>query len=408
MRRWLLRTVAVALALAGLLPAAVGASAPAADDARLAAVQAVLDSRLTALRNGEAAAWAATVDPLAPAGFREAQQRQFEGLRSLPLASFSLKARLQDTGDLAAGIPNTYGAPTFLPETRQVHRFSGYDERDAVDTLWLTFVERDGRWYVGGDTDLEGVGLTSARFLWDLGPVATLTTEHFLVVHHPAQADRAATLANIAEEAIAALGRRWDKPWPGRIPMVLPGSVGELETLLQSTIDLDKFVAFVSYGIVRDDDYVVTAPRIYIQDRNLSRYSRQFQVETLLHELVHAAAAPISGPFVPAWVSEGTADWVARDRSSVESKPDGSDDILPRDHEFTTGTQQAIVRSYAESRSATSFLSARRGAGAPTDLLASLGEPKVAPGNVDFQLDAALRRVAGQGFAEFERDWARR
>ena len=34
--------------------------------------------------------------------------------------------------------------------------------------------------------------------------------------------------------------------------------------LLQSTFDLNNFVAFVYYGTVRDDGYTVTAPRVYI------------------------------------------------------------------------------------------------------------------------------------------------
>ena len=385
-----------------------GVAAAAEEGELLKAVQAVLDARVAAVRSGDRAAWMATVDPNAPAAFGEAQARQYDGLRSLPLSAFDLRARLDDTGDLAAGIVNTYGAPIFLPETRQLHRFTGYDDRDAVDSLWLTFVERDGRWYVGGDRDLEPLGLDTVRGLWDLGPVTTLPTEHFLVLHHPEQRERAAALASIAEDAAAALRERWEKPWSNRIPLVLPGSVDELEILLQSTIDLDKFVAFVAYEDVRDDGWAATAPRIYIQDRNLGRYPRPFQVETLVHELAHAAAAPLAGPFVPAWVHEATADWVAKDRPTGERKPGGSDGHLPRDFEFTTGSQQSIIRSYEESRSAASFLAARRGLGAPADLLAALGEARVVPGNPDHHVDQALRRVAGQGFADFEAGWARR
>jgi len=61
----------------------------------------------------------------------------------------------------------------------------------------------------------------------------------------------------------------------------------------------------------RDDGWEATAPRIYIQDENLKAYDRPYQVETLVHELTHAAGAPLAGPFVPSWVHEGVADWVA-------------------------------------------------------------------------------------------------
>ncbi|HEX2849722.1 MAG TPA: hypothetical protein VHN98_04180 [Acidimicrobiales bacterium] len=382
--------------------------ARAAAGPSLAAVQPVLDARTAAVRAGDREAWAATIDPNAPAAFRDEQLAEFDGLHSLPLATYALTARLDDSGDLSRAAGTKYGAPVYLPETRQVLRFDGYDDRDAVDSLWLTFVQRGDRWYVAADDDLSGLGLDTARGLWDFGPVAVLRTDHFLVLHHPAQAERARALASIGEDAIATLDRRWDEPWPGRIPMVLPGSVDELEKMLQSTIDLDKFVAFVSYGAVRDDGWVATAPRIYVQDGNLSKYSRAYQVQTLVHELSHAAAAPLAGPFVPAWVHEGIADWVAKGRATDERAPTGNEGHLPRDYEFSTGSQSAIIRSYSEARSAVSYLSARAGVGAPTAFLTALGDPKVAPGSVDFHVDQALRQSAGVGLADLEHGWLTR
>jgi hypothetical protein len=128
-------------------------------------------------------------------------------------------------------------------------------------------------------------------------------------------------------------------------------------------------------------------------------------VETLVHELAHAAGAPLAGPFVPAWVHEGVADWVATGRSTKERRPRGSDGKVPRDYEFSTGSQTDIVRAYRESRAATSYLASKAGLGAPSALFRRLGETKVAPGSVDHHVDAALRAVAGPGFglAELER-----
>jgi hypothetical protein len=373
-------------------------------------VQAVLDARVAAVKGGDKDAWMATVDPDAPAAFRDAQGRLFDGLRSVPIESYSLEARTEDTGDLAGGLGLKYGAKVKLPETRQRMRLQGYDDRDAVDSLWLTFVQRDGRWYVGGDTDLAALGLDTARGPWDFAPVATLATEHLLTIYHPDQEERAKALSAIAEEAIRTLDSRWDQPWSHRIPMVLPADTDELEQLLQSTIDLDKFLAFVSYGSVRDDGWEATAPRIYIQDENLKAYGRPYQVETLVHELTHAASAPLAGPFVPNWVHEGVADWVATGRSTKERKPSGSDGELPRDHEFSTGSQTSIIRAYRESRSSISYLSSRKGLGAPSAFFRELGGPRVAPGDVDFQTDAALRRATGgaMGLADLRSGWAAR
>lgn len=406
-----LAVVAAVLALIGSFVAPSAAQEEPAGG--LAAVQSVLDARVAALAAGDEAAWLATVDPQAPKPFRDSQARVFSGLRSVPLELYRLEARVDDTGDLAAGAGLSVrygGAPVQLPETRQRLRLRGYDSLDAVDALWLTFVERDGRWYVGGDEDLAPLGLDTARGPWDFAPVEVLPTERFLTIFHPAQRERAIALSGIAEEAMRVLGDRWDQPWSQRIPLILPADTAELERLLQSTIDLDKFLAFVAYGADRDESWVATAPRIYIQDANLSTYGRAFQVETLVHELAHAAGAPLAGPFVPVWVHEGLADWLATGRSTREGRPTGSDGRLPRDHEFSTGEQGAIIQAYRESRAATSYLATRAGLGSPTTLFRELGAVRAAPGNADHHVDAALRRTTDGvlGFGDLETGFASR
>jgi hypothetical protein len=368
----------------------------------------VLDTRAGAVRSGNRDAWMATVDPQASGAFREAQSRSFDGLRSLPLVSFTLTARTDDSGDFGPALAARYGAaPVFVPETRQRLRFTDFDTTDEVDSLWLTFVQRGDRWYVAADRDMEPFGLDTARGLWDFGTVQAQPTAHFLVLSHPEQAVRARALAGIAEEAIATLGQRWHQPWDGRIPLVLPASVEELQDLLQSTIDLTKFVAFVSYGSVREGGWTPTAGRIYIQDRNLSRYGHAFQVETLVHELDHAAVAPLAGPFIPAWVHEGVADWVATGQRLNETRPAKANDTMPRDYEFVIGSQEDIVKAYGSARSAIGVLARAKGPDMPGAFIKAIGDVKVAPGSMDYQTDAALRRAAGMGVADLEALWRR-
>lgn len=391
-----MRGLVLAVVLLGAAPA-VAAQEPTP----LEAAQRVLDAREAAVRSGDRAAFLATVDPAAPSSFRDAQGRLFDGLRSLPLERYELEARVFDSGDLSRRGPGT-----FLPETRQRMRLKDYDTVDAVDALWLTFVQREAGWFVAADDDLSAVGLDTARGLWDYGPVVASTTPHFLLLSHPEQVERVRALGDLAERAVAVLDERWPLAWPKRIPLVLPGSLDELAGILQSTIDLTKFVAFVSYGSVRDKGWEPTAPRVYIQDRNLAKYSEAFQVETLVHELAHAAMAGGAGPFVPAWVHEGVADWVATGRSLTE-RDRGSDRRLPRDYEFSTGSQASIIRSYTSSRQAISALAGAKGLTAPTSFFAELGGVRLAAGSVDYQVDSALRRTAALSIAELEALWHR-
>lgn len=349
----------------------------------------------------------ATVDPRAPAGFRELQQHQVRGLFSLPVTRFALEVRTRDTGDLGAGLEARHGAAVFLPETRMRYRLEGFDDRDVVESLMLTFVQRGGRWYVAADDDVEDLAIDTARNLWDLGPIITVSTEHFLVIHHPEQAERAQVIGRLAEQAMATFQSRWPRPWSERVPIILPSSVQELATLLHATLDVEKFVAFVSYGSVWDDDYEVSAPRLFIQDRNLSGYGEARQIEILVHELAHVAGAPLAGPYIPSWVHEGVADWIATGKSTRERRPRRSDGRLPRDYELSTGSGAEILVAYEESRSAMSFLARRNGIDAPIAVFERLGADKLGPGSIDHHVNEALRPVVGLDLTTLERDWGR-
>jgi hypothetical protein len=385
-----------------------GVPARAADDPR-AAAQHLLDARAAAIAAGDRAGFLATVDPDAPAAFRQQQAASFDGWRSVPVTGYRLQVRTDDSGDLGIGLAATHHADeAYLPETRQTYRLRDFDDRDEIDSLWLTFVRRGSAWFVASDGDLDGLGLQSARQIWETSAVQVTTTAHFLVINHPAQAARAAALASIAEEAAGRLDGMWDQPWPHRIPLILPGSVAELERLLQSTIDLEKFVAFVDYGNIRDEGWVATAPRIFIQDKELSRYDRAFQLDTLTHELSHGAGATVAGPLLPVWLHEGLAEWIGTGRKANDRPPSGSSATAPHDEEFSTGSQAAIVRAYGESRSLIAELAREKGTGAPTALFAAVGAMKVAPGNAEHAVDDALRRLDGIGLADLERSWAAR
>ena len=51
------------------------------------------------------------------------------------------------------------------------------------------------------------------------------------------------------------------------------------------------------------------------------------------------------------------------------------------------------------------FLAARKGGSAPLDLLAKVGEARLAPGTSEYQVDQALRAIYGTSFAQFQKDW---
>ena len=399
-----------AVALAGGLPTVRAQTAPpttAPPATREQAVQAVLDQRVDALRRGDRAAFLDTVDPAATDEFRTRQGHMYDGLRSLPLAAYELRLRTDEEPDLAGGgLAGRYpGAEAvFLPPVEARYRLTGIDTVDAVDGYYATFLLRGGRWRIVSDRDVEDVGLPSARNLWDYGPVTQERTTHFTVFHDPADRKRAEALATLCEQAYTRLTATFGRPVPAQIVVVLPHSLDQLREILQATFDLSNFVAFASASVDRDADWQSTAPRVYVQDTNLSRSRRDYQLQTFHHEFTHVAAFPLAGPFVPSWIHEGLADWMAQGRQPP-SAVDGSDGILPHDWEFTTGGGDAIVRAYDESTSAMAFLAARKGQGAALDLLVQVGEARTAPGTGRYHVDQALRAVYGAGFDQFQKDW---
>lgn len=389
---------------------------PTAPPTREQAVQQVLAQRVDALKRGDRAAFLDTVDPSASPEFKVRQGHLYDGLRSLPLASYELELRTDEVPDLSAGLATRYAAgarglhlpppadAVFLPPVEAHYRLAGIDTIDAVDGYYYTFLLRDGRWRIVSDRDLEDVGLPSARNLWDYGPVSQERTPHFTVLHDPADRKRAEALAALCEQGYTRLTQSFGRAVPAQMLVVLPHNVDQLKEILQATFDLSNFVAFASASVDRDDDWQPTAPRVYVQDANLSRSRREFQLQTFHHEFTHVAAFPLAGPFVGSWVHEGVADWMAGGEKAPASV-EGTDGVLPDDWEFTTGGGESILRAYDESTSAMAFLAARKGKSAPLDLLVRVGEARAAPGTGEYRVDQGLRTVYGAGLDQFQKDW---
>lgn len=373
---------------------------------RVLDVQGVLARRSAAVLSGDRVAFLATVDPRAAAQFRSAQGMQFDGLRSLPLSAYAEVVRTIDSGDLAPGLglASAHGADgAFLAETQERYRLAGYDDRDAVLSRWWTFVQRSGSWYVAADDDAHDIGLVSATAPWDAGPLSAQPTEHFLVIAAPAQAARARHLGDLAEQAMVRFARSWSLPWSQRVPLIVPSDAEQARALLQASNDVGRYSAFVAFGSERDGSgtWRTTAPRMYAQDANLAGQSDAQQVDTIVHELTHAAASVVTGPFTPTWLQEGLAEWVRLGRPGAVAPPTSRVE-LPEAAAFAGGD---LRRSYGLATSAVAALSASYGADAPLRLLVELGARRLQAGSPAAILDGALRSVIGVGVTDFVARW---
>jgi hypothetical protein len=392
--------IAAAVSLVGPPPArAKEAAAP------LTQIKALLQARTDAQRSKNRLAYAATIDPSATQAFRDAQMAGFDGLAALPVDRITYAVE-KDSTDLTRGVDRAKygGAPVELVTTVRSLRFT-YDARATYDPMFWTFVRRGSKWYVGGDDDIADLGLETSVGMWDIGPVTSVTSEHFMFITHPPDAPRAQALLDLTERSLGEVTQRFPLAWLPKLVALLPSSPEELGRLLQSTYDVNKYVAFVSYGY-NPDTLKPTAPRLYVQDRNLARYPASFQVETLTHELTHAASSSYAGPFVPSWVHEGIADWLAAGTGVPFPRASGAGTHAPRDADFASGSQGDIVRAYRDARSLVATMAALKGTQEPFDFFKTLGSYRVAAGNTPYLVDKALREVGIDGIAALEAAWA--
>lgn len=408
-----------ALVTAGLLPA-TGAPAAIPADPQRAAIQSLLDSRAAAVLARDRRAFMAAVSDDSPR-FAARQRRLFENLERVPFASYRLLADWGRFGDLSrpSEVRRYAGADdVVITVVEERYRLRGFDSRDAVEDLYLTFVARSGEWSVAEDTDLDELGLWSARHPWDFDPVTVERTGRFMFLRPAATDGRSCAPAppDLIGAAATALGRvdeQWQVRWPRKVVFVMPCSPDDLERMLQATFDVSKFVAFAYSTIDPARDGRYGGHRIFVNPPVFAgRPAEQVQV-ILAHELLHIATRKASGPFAPLFVEEGYAEVVghAGDPGALaflEAVVDagGFDYRLPRDFEFSTGTGNEIFLSYQEAYSAIAFFIERWGGRAFVRFYRTLGRERVAPGLMRWHVDRALRSTIGMGLAAFEKAWA--
>jgi hypothetical protein len=384
------------------------------------AIQALLDARAEAYLARDRAAFMATIaSDSAP--FRSRQEDFFQFSRAIPFESYRLEADWDHFGDLARPVdasryPNADDVVILLVHEKYAIR--GFDQRPAVEDYVLTFVERDGEWLIAEDSDLDSVGLQSVRHLWDSGPVVVESSEHFTIYRHPCGEEGAcvelpADFLATSEEALAHVDRHWHVPWRHKVLVLVPTTTEELGRMLQSTFELDNFVAFAYSTYETGESFDLSGYRIMLNWPQIAGRDSNSIRAIMSHELLHVATRSVTGPFVPTFVEEGLAEHVGRAGDSdalsfLESEVASGafDGKLPRDFEFVTGDGFDIFRSYQEALSAIDFLARRWGESDLRRFYLRLGRPEFAAGTSTYHVDRALRATIGRGYDGFERAWA--
>jgi hypothetical protein len=380
----------------------------------------MLAIRSAAVMSGDRRAFMETVASGSRA-FARRQQRFFETMQTLPLASYHLTANWVRYGDLARPSDRArYGAAVnvTLPVTEERYAIRGFDGPPIEEDLFLTFLERDGRWLVASDTDLDDLGLESTRHLWDFGPVVATRSPHFLLLRHscslsPGCARLPSDILAIAERALRRVDSYWPEPWRHKVVILVPTTTPELHRMLQATFDVNKFVAFAYASEDLEHGLRFVGRRIIMNWKTIANRTSDSLLTILAHELTHVATRSIAGPEIPNFIEEGLAEYVGynADPSSLSYLDSvvatgGFDGKLPLDFEFITGSARDIYLSYQKGESAVRFFIARWGMRRFVRFYRQLGGQRVVAGTGRFRLDEALRETIGIGITQFQKRWA--
>lgn len=342
----------------------------------------------------------------------------FETARSIPFADYRLVADWSRFGDLVRSrdIDRYPGADSVvIPLVHERYRIKGFDEVDASEDMYFTFVQRGDEWFIGNDTDLDDIGLYSVRHPWDFGPLITTRSKHFLALGPPCVNDgdlcADQDLLDTAEAALARANETWTVPWRDKVVLVVPSSETALQRMLQATFDAGKFVAF-AYSTVDPDDQGFTGDRIIVNPSVIAGRAHDEVLQILAHELLHVATRDSSGPFVPLFVDEGLAEVAAYQDLPGLGYFDaivaaGSfDHRLPEDFQFSTGSGNDIYLSYQEAQSAVRYFIQRWGKSKFIHFYRRIGRARSAAGLATWHVDRALEQTIGMRLRGFEKAWA--
>jgi hypothetical protein len=380
-------------------------------------IQELLDRRAVAVMARDLDGFMATVSGDSRAFVRR-QLRLFKRIGGVPLASYRLVARPDRFGDLVTdSVRAVYpGADAVaIPVTEERYRLDGFDRDEAIEDMYYTFVQRDGEWLIAEDTDLDDLTFYSGRHLWDFSRVNAKRAGRFLLLEPQCrrcpQAPGAAI--RLARRALQRVRGYWDAAWNKRVPIVIPTSSKDLKRMLKVTFELDNFVAFAYSSVDRSDGVDYTGHRILLNPDAFQARSSSSTLRVLAHELLHVATRSSSGPFVPAFVEEGIAEFVGQNNDPTalsffygEVAAGNFDGRLPEDFRFVIGSGTDVFRSYQKAYSATRFFVDRWGLRKLVRFYRRLGAVEVAPGTTEYHVDRALRRTIGVSLDEFERSWA--
>lgn len=361
----------------------------------------MLNARAAALLKRDRAAYARSLDPAAKA-FRAKQLAIFGNLTPVPLQEWKYHVDAGESDDkVTAAIRKRHGGDeVYAPPVSLQYRLRGFDARPTEVRHRLTFVRRGARWYLASDSDFDRPGHATARDLWDFGPVDVVRTARSLVIGPRGRRGYLQSVARDTDAAIPRVTAVWGKAWPQKVVVLVPTSQRQVSDLIGTKTALAQIAAVAVAQVVRAGPaYRSVGSRIIVNPPNFDQLTDVGRRVVLTHEVTHVASRDSTGPFAPAWLVEGFADYVGYRGTSLDPKVAARElraDIrenrmpkaLPKEADFN-GDNTSLAQAYEGSWLACRMIAERYGEPKLLAFYRRVGASKSA--SKDAALRAALR-----------------
>jgi hypothetical protein len=352
---------------------------PSATD--VAQVKAALAVRARAVLDGDRAAFMGVVDDARPAAVA-AQRTAWQNTRQLDFE------RLSYTYDGVVEPDTPLSTPSFLAQVTTTYQLRGFDTSPIQVDDGFTFVKNHGRWQLAGMNGADSqFNSATLPVPWEGAAISTYGDSSYLAIVDRGRGDLGRHIVALCHAASAASA-------------ALLGTTEEVPTVVLATSHARGFKRFTG-----PDALAVTYPLKTVDGResgwrlvlNPAYVDRVVDDPVVLtHELTHLATQTYL-PYLPAWLAEGTAEYVgwhahgglaaqagARGYSSARVLPG----LLPISSNFYL---QHVEDNYVEGMALVTWIEEHRGASAVLALMRAYAD--AGAGNPSYDPDLASPRV---------------
>jgi hypothetical protein len=343
--------------------------------------------------------------------FRSAQQRAFDNLAQVPLASWSYTVAATVNGLAENRAARTrYHAPVLIVRVDFAYALREVDPAPATYQLYLTFVRRHGQVALAGDADLAGEGGSSWHGPWEFGPLEAVRGSSSLILIDPAYRAVAGRLVDAVDAAVPAVSSVWGTAWNSQVVVVVPGTQAEMSQVLANTLPLGQIAAVTYVDSIHRD--LALGARIAVNPASLSRLDATGLQITITHEVTLVATWSTRTAATPTWLSEGFAEYVANLNTHQAVRVAASElarDVaagtvptaLPSAADFSADSPR-LAQAYEQSWLACLLIAERGGPAALPAFFRQVSRSTASPAGA---VDAAVESVLHVDVSTFTAQW---